>query len=187
MKKRASLLIISVSATVAVFASALVVYAVGLNPQVSAPNEDASTKQAVAATDVKPSLPTADDLLKLVNEERAKAGVPSLQIDSRLNTSAQRKADDEAKYNYFGHVSPNDNKHGYEYISETDIACKTDSENLHDGTGDYSTAIGTVNGWMGSPAHKAAMLSANYSLTGFGVALMADGKTVTVVEHFCQT
>lgn len=185
MKKRAGLLILSGAAVIAVFASALVVYAVGVNSQAKPTQQAISSSKSTVVAE-KPTLPTQDELLTLVNAERAKAGVPPLQIDQRLSSSAQRKVDDEAKYNYFGHVSPNDGKHGYEYINDVGIACKTDSENLHQGTGEFATPGGIVNGWMGSPAHKAAMLDAKYSLTGFGISLLPDGETITVVEHFCQ-
>lgn len=54
--------------------------------------------------------PTREELLKLVNEERAKNGVAALTEDARLDTSAQRKADDMATYHYFNHVSTHDMK-----------------------------------------------------------------------------
>src|SRR5262249_44174159 len=44
---------------------------------------------------------TREELLRLVNDERAKVGVAPLAVDERLNGSAQRKTDDMAKFNYF--------------------------------------------------------------------------------------
>lgn len=129
---------------------------------------------------------TSENLLKLVNEERAKAGVAPLQIDSRLSQSAQRKADDEVKYGYFGHVSPNDGKHGYEYITDTGIYCKTDSENLVNNIDPATSkpmdnnATGAVEAWIASKPHHAAMLDQRYTLTGFGIS------GTQVVEHFCE-
>ena len=133
-----------------------------------------------------PALPTHDELLTLVNAERTKTGVASLKVDERLNESAQRKADDEVKYDYFDHVSPSDGRHGYTYAYDTGIKCSFVSENLHFGTGNFTTARATIEGWLKSKAHREAMLDSKYSLTGFGVALMKDNKTVTVVEHFCE-
>ena len=38
--------------------------------------------------------PDAQEMLELVNQERAKVGVAPLKLDKRLNASAQEKADD---------------------------------------------------------------------------------------------
>lgn len=124
--------------------------------------------------------PTRAELLKLVNAERAKYGVPPLKEDTRLDTSAQRKADDMVKYDYFGHVSPHDGKHGYEYINDVGIYCKTDSENLTEANDDVNTSSRAVEAWVKSPPHHKAMINADYSYTGFGIS---GG---TVVEHFCE-
>lgn len=128
--------------------------------------------------------PTVDELLTLVNAERAKNGVAPLQLDERLNQSAQRKADDMATYKYFNHVSPNDGKHGYEYINDVGITCKTDGENIHWGTEYYATSVGAMDGWLNSPPHHAAMISNRYILTGFGIS--SSGDVTYVAEHFCE-
>ena len=76
----------------------------------------------------KPQPPTVDELLRLVNEERAKVSVAPLVIDARLNQSAQKKADDMVKNNYFAHVSPVDGRQGYTYIFDVMPECKEGSE-----------------------------------------------------------
>jgi uncharacterized protein YkwD len=136
--------------------------------------------KAVGVAQVKPQAPTRTELLKLVNQERAKYGVAPLKEDKRLDLSAQRKADDEVKYHYFGHISPHDGKHGFEYINDVGIYCKTDSENLHWANLNILSSKETVQGWIGSPAHHKAMIDPEYTLTGFGIS----GNQV--VEHFCQ-
>ena len=138
-----------------------------------------ATVRDTQTTQVTP--PTVDGLLRLVNEERSKNGVAPLVIDERLNQSAQRKADDMQKYNYFDHVSPNDGKHGYEYINDTGITCRTDSENLAWNT-DKSPISSemAVSWWKGSQSHHKAMIDQRYTSTGFGI----DGYIV--VEHFCE-
>jgi len=123
---------------------------------------------------------TVEELLSLVNAERAKVGVAPLVLDERLNQSAQRKADDMVKYNYFGHVSPNDGMHGYEYINETDISCKTDSENIRENEKQYNNVDIAVAAWKNSKAHREAMLDPKYKLTGFGIS------GTRYVEHFCE-
>ena len=127
------------------------------------------------------SQPTVEELLRLVNEERAKNGVSPLVLDERLNKSAQMKADDMVKFDYFAHVNPNTGKHGYEYINEVGIHCTTDGENLS-WTSDKSnlSSLQAVNWWIGSKPHHDAMISAKNTVTGFGV------DNYVIVEHFCQ-
>lgn len=123
--------------------------------------------------------PDPQELLELVNKERAKAGVAPLTIDTRLNQSAQRKADDMTKYKYFGHVSPHDGKHGYEYINDVDIRCITNGENLLASKDSY-TSYDSVYTWMHSKPHREAMLRSTYNTVGFG---MSGNK---VAMHYCQ-
>lgn len=139
-------------------------------------------KTAVQSPTASIQPPTKADLLRLVNAERAKAHVAPLVDDPRLDQSAQRKADDMFKYGYDAHISPHDGKHGYEYINDVGISCKTDSENLYWGnSAQYpSSSAGAVTWWMSSKPHHDALLNAVYSLTGFGI----DGTKI--VEHFCQ-
>jgi len=127
----------------------------------------------------KPQPPTVDELLRLVNEERAKVGVAPLVIDARLNQSAQKKADDMVKNNYFAHVSPVDGREGYTYIFDVMPECSYGSENYaYDNDGLSSGRAMTL--WENSPPHIKAIKDPAYSSTGFGIS--ADR---VVVEHFC--
>lgn len=143
--------------------------------------------------------PDAQELLELVNAERAKVGVAPLVIDERLNQSAQAKADDMAKNNYFGHVDAN-GKHGYGYVKDyAPGLCKQASENI---VGEDSSSD-AVDWWISSPAHYTAMTSTDYALTGFGIRYVdriplnkiVSSKPVysdliksyVIVEHFCIT
>lgn len=122
-----------------------------------------------------------DELLARVNEERAKVGVAPMIIDAKLNQSAQMKADDMEKNNYFAHVSPKDGRHGYEYIDDMGVVCRTNGENFSWNTdGSTITANQAVGWWLGSESHRNAMLDPDYKSTGFGVV------NSIIVEHFCQ-
>lgn len=128
--------------------------------------------------------PTVESLLAAVNVERAKAGVPALVIDERLNQSAQAKADDMRARNYRGHVDP-EGKHGYELARELapDICVRHASENLSWNTKERTqqfTTRSVVFGWKDSPKHYAAMIDVKYIYTGFGI----NGDIA--VEHFCK-
>jgi len=123
--------------------------------------------------------PTRAELLKLVNEQRAKAGVAPLKEDKRLDWSAQAKADDEVIYNYFGHFR--DGKFiGQQFIDDTGITCTLDDENLQRENYGPNTAKADVASWMTSTPHRKAILDPNYTLTGFGI------DKNEIVEHFCQ-
>ena len=137
--------------------------------------------EVVATQTVEPESkpPTVDELLRLVNEERAKVSVAPLVIDARLNQSAQKKADDMVKNNYFAHVSPVDGRQGYTYIFDVMPECKEGSENyyFHDKRASSELAL---DWWRQSPPHIKAIRDPNYYSTGFGIS--ADR---VVVEHFC--
>lgn len=139
----------------------------------------------------KPTPPTRDELLKLVNEERAKVGVAPLVIDDRLNWSAQKKADDMREYGYFGHVSPERSPyagmHGYMFIGETDAGCVVGSENIRWTPIDNTTTVSVVNGWVDSEPHYKSMTSQDYSITGISIATDETSEKHYFVQHFCQS
>lgn len=130
---------------------------------------------------------TRDELFALVNAEREKAGVAPLQMDERLNQSAQAKADDMVANNYYDHESPTTGKKGYTYVDDyAQNACSYRSESLEGGSGAYSTASSMVSDWMGSKSHRDALLNSRYTLTGIGVVQDRNGGWLAV-QHFCDT
>lgn len=122
--------------------------------------------------------PSAEEMLRLVNEERAKVGVKPLVIDERLNKSAQYKAEDMLKNNYFGHVD-NQGRHGYEYIADFGKKCKFPGENITENT-TTNTSKQAIVSWKNSPPHYKAMIDPRYESTGFGIA------GTKIVQHFCD-
>ena len=144
-----------------------------------------------------PEPPTVEELLRLVNEERAKVGVAPLVLDPLLNKSAQIKADDMLKNSYFGHVDAQ-GKHGYEYVADVGKNCIVPSENI---VGEKSS-IGAVEWWMNSQSHREAIHNSNYESVGFGIRFVEriplssiqSTKPVNsdlvdsyvIVQHFCD-
>lgn len=127
------------------------------------------------------SNPTPEELLKLINEERAKVNVSPLSVDPLLEKSAQRKADEMVANNNTEHLGK-DGVRGAEYANQTGIMCKNVSENLisNNDRSRMKTAREAVQGWMSSDRHREALLNPKYSTTGFGINSWA------VVEHFCE-
>jgi uncharacterized protein YkwD len=132
------------------------------------------------ATTAPVATPTPAELLALTNQARAENGLAPITLDERLNTSAQRKADDQVKYGYTGHVSPNDGRHGYEYVTDIYPSCPRPGENLTKNI--YVNDSGhAFDAWMKSPAHRSALLNPYNLAIGFGVS----GNEV--VAHFCTS
>ncbi len=124
--------------------------------------------------------PTEQSILAAVNAERAKVGVAPLQLHPNLSRTAQMKADDMIARNYRGHLMPDTNQPLTEEMRQLQAAvCVSASENL---TWDdnVTNTKQSMNSWLNSPSHKAAMLDPKYTYTGIGVG---DGKVV--VQHFC--
>lgn len=127
-----------------------------------------------------PKPPTVDELLRLVNEERAKVGVAPLVLDPLLNQSAQYKAQDMVDRNYFAHTDPVTGKNnGLDYALSIGAQCPVwISENLF--WAKYDKTESATDSWMNSKPHKEAMLDGRYESVGFGVH---DWR---VVAHFCD-
>lgn len=130
---------------------------------------------------VAPPPPTADELLRLVNEERAKVGVAPLKINLDVQKSAQLKADDMHKNHYFGHIMPSTGK---VLNKEMDMLLSTNcidsSENIYKQI-PHATSVEAVEWWMHSPPHKKAELDPRYESVGFGIS-----NNQIVVQHFCD-
>lgn len=123
--------------------------------------------------------PDPEEMLELVNQERARVGVAPLVIDERLSMSAQMKADDMDSNNYFDHIDAN-NKHGYEYVFDmTGLDCSYAGENIYKYA--HGTSQRAFNWWKNSKPHYEAMKNPKYTHTGFGVA----GPENKTVQHFC--
>lgn len=143
-----------------------------------------NTKNPAVKSLPKPASP--QEILTQVNMERAKVGVSPLKLDWRLNKSAQAKADDMATKGYYAHDSPIDGKHGYDWVNETGLNCRSGApaENLMDGNGNAMDAHGIVSdshgSWMTSEPHRKALLDPGVDLMGFGL----NGDLA--VQHFCD-
>lgn len=138
-----------------------------------------ASKQPTAQVQAELKPPTVDELLKLVNEERAKVGVKPLRMNENVRTSAQLKVDDLVNRNYFAHNIKGTN---YTVTPEMDrlldIQCVNSSENLFWAKLDKTQTA--VNGWLNSKPHRDAMLSDAYESIDIGT------NDWRVVAHFCD-
>ncbi|MEV2216562.1 CAP domain-containing protein [Streptomyces sp. NPDC050997] len=112
----------------------------------------------------------AAEVLKLVNQERAKVGCSALSANSALSELAEDFSDAMAKEGFFDHTDPSG-------ATPWDRAAKagiTDlgGENIARGQTD---AAAVMKAWMNSPGHKANILNCDYKTLGVGVHLGSGG------------
>lgn len=105
----------------------------------------------------------ASQVLKLVNEERAKVGASSLSIRQELVAPANKRAK-EIKQS-FSHTRP-DGTAWSTVLTEYNVSVNAAGENIAYG---YNTPEKVMNAWMNSSGHRANILSTNFDHIGIGV------------------
>ena len=125
---------------------------------------------------------TSEQLLVLLNQERQKDNLETLNLNPELSAAARNKANDMFSKNYWAHNSP-DGKTPWNFIKDSGYVYVYAGENLARG---FTTSADVTKAWMESQSHKENMLSPNYSDVGFAVVSgKLDGEeTVLVVEEF---
>ena len=109
-------------------------------------------------------------VVELTNKERAKYGVPALQLDTNLSKVARTKSMDMKTKGYFDHNSPTYGS-PFDMMKQFGITYKTAGENIAMG---QRTPEEVVNAWMNSEGHRANILNANF--THIGVGYVAEGN-----------
>ena len=105
------------------------------------------------------------EVIRLVNVERAKAGLKALTEDWELSRVARYKSQDMHDLRYFSHTSPTYGS-PFEMMKAFGIRYRTAGENIAMG---YRTPAAVVQGWMNSPGHRANILNASYEPLRSGV------------------
>ncbi len=114
------------------------------------------------------------NLLKWVNAERTKRGIPALKLRSRLVDLAGDRAAKMASTGDLEHTGCLSCK-----LRNRGISFKTCSEVIAYTTypwGDQA-AQSIFNGWRGSSTHWGILMSRNYSGVGFGVAYRSSNRS----------
>lgn len=109
------------------------------------------------------------EVVTLVNAERAKYGLSALTLDAALCGYARVKSQDMHDQGYFSHTSPSYGS-PFDMMRSFGVSYQYAGENVAMG---YSSPAAVVNAWMNSEGHRANILSANY--TSIGVGYVADG------------
>lgn len=133
------------------------------NPQITNPNLIyPNQKLNIPVQDTS----TEQEILKLVNAERSKAGVKPLTLNWELSRVAKFKSEDMRDNNYFSHTSPTYGS-PFNMIKNFGISYSAAGENIAAG---QKTADEVMKAWMNSSGHKANILNANYTQLGVGKA-----------------
>lgn len=112
-------------------------------------------------------------VIDLVNNIRAKYGLPKLTENWELSRCARYKSQDMYNKGYFSHTSPTYGS-PFDMMTAFGIKYRTAGENIAKG---YTTAQAVVNGWMNSPGHRANILNASF--TQIGVGYVSSGNIWT--------
>jgi len=110
------------------------------------------------------------EVTRLVNIERANAGLPALKNDWELARVAEFKSQDMRDKNYFSHTSPTYGS-PFTMMKNFGITYKSAGENIASG---QQTAAEVVRAWMNSEGHRANILSKNF--THIGVGYVKEGN-----------
>jgi len=136
-----------------------------------------------AAKEAPESFLTKAGVIAFTNSQREKNGLPPLKENAKLDLSAELKAQDMLKNQYFAHNSPLG-------VTVGDLANKVNyqffaiGENLALGNFENNEAL--VRAWMDSPGHRANILNNRYQEIGVMVLKgFFEGKsTWLAVQHF---
>lgn len=110
------------------------------------------------------------EVLKLVNEERAKVGCSAVSANSALSDLAQSFSEDMDARDFFDHTDPSG-------LSPWDRAAKAGitslgGENIARG---QATAAAVMEAWMNSPGHRANILNCDFKTLGVGAHFGSGG------------
>ena len=124
-----------------------------------------------------PSVPDTDtenasfvrQVVNLVNQERAKAGLSPVTADTSIQTAAQVRAKEIEKS--FSHTRP-DGSSFSTALTQQGVTYRGSGENIAWG---QKTPEQVMNGWMNSDGHRANILNKNFTKIGVGYHQNASG------------
>jgi uncharacterized YkwD family protein len=135
-------------------------------PTQPAPTQPAPTKPEPTQPTPQPSGLTAEEqqMVNLVNAERAKAGLKPLAVDMHLVKLARMKSQDMINKNYFSHQSPTYGS-PFDMMKREGITYRTAGENL----AGASTVTRAHDLLMQSSGHRKNILNPAFTHIGIGI------------------
>jgi uncharacterized protein YkwD len=117
-------------------------------------------------------------MLQLVNQERARAGLAPLAADPELREVARRHSADMFARGYFSHVTP-EGRSPFDRMAAAGVTYRTAGENLA-----LAPTLSLAHtGLMNSPGHRANILHPDFGRVGIGIV---DGglRGLMVTQNF---
>lgn len=147
------------------------------NPPTQPPAQPPTQPPAQPPAVTRPVTSAESQLVSLINQERQKAGLQPLRVNSQLTQAARAKSQDFINKNYFSHTSPT---YGSvpQMLRKFGIPFQGAAENI----AIDRSAQGAHANFMRSPSHKANIL--NPRMTQVGVGVVAKGTSLYITQLF---
>ncbi|AUG56981.1 SafA/ExsA family spore coat assembly protein [Acetivibrio saccincola] len=143
---------------------------ISANPQIKDPNL-IYPGQKITVPNIDEIKALENEVIRLVNSERAKKGLPALKANWQVSRVARYKSQDMIDRNYFSHTSPTYGS-PFRMLESFGISFSAAGENIAMG---LRTPSEVMRAWMGSPGHRANILNPSYNEIGVGLAKSSRG------------
>lgn len=110
-------------------------------------------------------LALAQEVLVLLNQERAAVGLADLEWHDGADEVAYAHCVDMDVRDFFDHTNP-DGQAPWDRLNAAGIPWRSAGENI---AWNYPTAAAVMEGWMNSPGHRDNILRENFTHVGIGV------------------
>jgi uncharacterized protein YkwD len=138
----------------------------------------AATTKAATGVAAAPAKGEREEVLRLVNVERAKAGCSALTDDGKLRQAADAHSADQANAGKISHVGTDGAELGAR-VDRVGYRWRGIGENVAAG---YATPAAVMQGWMNSDGHRANILNCGFK--NLGVGLASKGRTLYWTQVF---
>jgi uncharacterized protein YkwD len=121
-------------------------------------------------------------ILEAVNAARRAERLRPLTLDQRLNTAAQRHAEDMRDRRFYGHQTP-EGTQPRQRVQAASYPVQAVGENIAEG---QFTVDEVMNGWLQSPGHRKNILEPRFTHLGVGLAIgdFQDRYRLVWVQNF---
>lgn len=150
----------------------------GRNGRASGSAAQAPAKTPASTTTVTPTNSYQDQVVALVNQDRAKNGLAPVSTTPQLNAAAQARANEIVSY--FSHTRP-DGRSCFTAFNEYGVVYYTGGENIAAG---QQTPESVETCWMNSSGHRANILNGRFGHIGVGYVTAPGGYGTYWVQMF---
>jgi uncharacterized YkwD family protein len=149
--------------------------------QVKQPSPDAASTEKAKPSGENLSGLTAQEreMIQYINEERVKAGLKPLTVDTELSRGARMKSRDMVDNGYFAHNSPTYGS-PFEMMNSLGIQYRAAAENIARNGSVLKAHVSLMN----SEGHRRNILDPNFTHVGVGIVENKSVGGITVTQWF---